>query len=183
MTYTLVVLSLFVLGWLSWRVLRGTPSLRVGEPAPQFQLADQQGTQQTLSAYRGRWLILYFYPKDDTPGCTREACYFRDDSQNLQAMNAQIVGVSMDAPATHARFAAKYHLPFALLADIGGEVAQRYGALIKLGRFKITRRVTFIITPEARVAHIFWRVHPAQHAAEVARTLHDLQRRFVPKSS
>ena len=89
----------------------------VGKPAPDFNLPDQNGKQHTLQEYRGKWLVLYFYPKDDTPGCTQEACAFRDDLSQIAALGAQVVGVSVDDTSSHAEFAKKYHLPFPLLAD------------------------------------------------------------------
>ena len=172
-----VIALLLIVALLAWRVLRPTVRVRVGEPAPEFQLPDQQGTQHRLTAYRGRWLVLYFYPRDDTPGCTREACQFRDDSPQLQSLHAQVVGVSVDAADSHARFAAKYHLSFPLLADTQGLVAAQYGALIKLGPLKMARRITFIIAPDGRVAHLFPRVDPDKHVMEVTRILKDLQTR------
>ena len=170
-----VIALLLIVALLSWRVLRPTPRLRTGELAPEFQLPDQHGTQHKLVAYRGRWLVLYFYPRDDTPGCTREACQFRDDFQQLQALRAKVVGVSVDTAHSHARFAAKYHLPFPLLADTQGAVAAQYGALIKLGPLKMARRITFIIAPDGHVAHLFPHVNPDKHAKAVARVLKDLQ--------
>lgn len=173
----IAIVALLIVALLAWRVMRPQTRLRVGEAVPEFQLADQQGTQHRLTSYRGRWLVLYFYPRDDTPGCTREACHFRDDFQQLQRLHAQVVGVSVDAADSHARFATKYHLPFPLLADTQGLVAARYGALITLGPLKMARRMTFIIAPDGRVAHLFPRVDPDKHVMEVTRILKDLQTR------
>lgn len=172
-----VILVVLIVALLSWRVMRPAVRLRVGELAPEFRLSDQQGTQHQLAAYRGRWLVLYFYPRDDTPGCTREACRFRDDYQQLQALHAQVIGISVDAADSHARFAAKYHLPFPLLADTQGLIAAQYGVLIKLGPLKMARRMTFIIAPDGRIAYLFPRVDPDKHALEVTRILKDLQTR------
>lgn len=172
---------LLIVALLSWRVLRPTVRVRVGEPAPEFQLPDQQGMQHRLTSYRGRWLVLYFYPRDDTPGCTREACRFRDDFQQLQTLHAEVVGISVDSADSHARFAAKYHLPFPLLADTQGLVAAQYGVLIKLGPLKMARRMTFIIAPDGRIAHLFPRVNPSQHALEVTRILKNLQTRAAAR--
>jgi peroxiredoxin Q/BCP len=97
--------------------------IKVGMPAPDFELMDQQGNVQALSSYRGKWVVLYFYPKDDTPGCTKEACHFRDDIFLLKKANAQILGVSIDTRESHKKFAEKYSLPFPLLADVKGKVA------------------------------------------------------------
>ena len=172
-----VILVVLIVALLFWRVMRPAVRLRVGELAPEFRLPDQQGTQHPLAIYRGRWLVLYFYPRDDTPGCTREACRFRDDYQQLQALHAQVIGISVDAADSHARFAAKYHLPFPLLADTQGLVAAQYGALIKLGPLKMARRMTFIIAPDGHIAHFFPRVDPDRHTIQVTRILKDLQTR------
>lgn len=171
----IVIGVLLVVALLGWRVMRPTTRLRIGDPAPEFQLPDQQSTPHALSDYRGRWLVLYFYPRDDTPGCTREACRFRDDFEQLQALHAQVIGISVDATDSHARFAAKYHLPFPLLADTQGLVAAQYGVLIKLGPLKMTRRMTFIIGPDGRIAYLFPRVNPDRHVREVTRILKGLQ--------
>lgn len=177
----LAILVLVIVALLSWRVMRPTARLRIGESAPEFHLHDQQGTQHSLKAYRDHWLVLYFYPRDDTPGCTREACGFRDDYPQLQALHAQVIGISVDAADSHVRFATKYHLPFTLLADTQGLVAAKYGVLIKLGPLKIARRMTFIIAPDGHIAHLFPRVNPDQHAQEVTRILKDLQTRAADR--
>lgn len=171
----LVLAVLLIAALLLWRVMRPTVRLRVGDLAPAFELSDQHGVIHTLTSYRGRWLVLYFYPRDDTPGCTREACQFRDAYASLCALPAEVLGVSVDPADTHARFAAKYQLPFAMLADTQGSVAARYGVLIKLGRWQFARRVSFIIAPDGRIAHIFANVKPARHANEVIAILKALQ--------
>jgi peroxiredoxin Q/BCP len=160
---------------LAWRSNSAAAALEVGQPAPSFRLGDQGGKLRQLSDYRGHWLVLYFYPKDDTPGCTAEACHFRDDIMTLRGLKAEVVGISIDAAESHARFAAKYHLPFPLLADTDGAAAQAYGALFKLGPFKLARRETFIIRPDGMLGQAFRSVDPANHAAEVARALRNLQ--------
>src|SRR4030067_352135 len=101
--------------------------------APKFPLLDQEAKTHTLANYRGRWVVLYFYPNDDTPGCTTEACNFRDNLPALRALNVQILGISMDDTKSHARFAEKYRLPFPLLADTEGDVTRAYGALWSMG--------------------------------------------------
>lgn len=100
--------------------------LRVGQPAPDFKLPDQNGNMRTLADFHGKWLALYFYVKDDTPGCTEQACKYRDDIHALSDLGAQVVGVSVDNTASHANFAKKYNLPFPLLADSKAETAARY---------------------------------------------------------
>jgi peroxiredoxin Q/BCP len=149
--------------------------LAAGDPAPAFTLKDQENTARALADYRGRWVVLYFYPKDDTPGCTTEACSFRDDLPKLRALGVQILGVSMDDSTSHARFAEKFHLPFPLLADTDGSVTRAYGALWSLGPLKFARRHTFIIDPHGRVAKIYRDVKPASHSQELQQDLRALQ--------
>ncbi len=172
-----IALALVLLGW---RTNSAAASIEVGQPAPAFQLSDQGGTVRRLADYRGHWLVLYFYPKDDTPGCTAEACHFRDDIMTLRGLKADVVGISIDAAESHARFAAKYHLPFPLLADTDGATAQAYGALFKLGPLKLARRETFIIRPDGTLGQAFRSVDPSNHAAEVAQALRKLQASATP---
>lgn len=146
-----------------------------GSAAPDFALPDQDGRIHRLRDYAGRWLVLYFYPRDDTPGCTREACRFRDDIGTLGSLHAALVGVSVDDSRSHAAFARKYALPFPLLSDPDGRVAAAYGSLFDLGPIRFARRRTFIIAPDGRIAARFDKVDPARHAAEVGATLRRLQ--------
>lgn len=171
----IVILILLIVALMLWRVWRPTRRLNIGDYAPDFELSDQHGNKHRLANYRGRWLVLYFYPRDDTPGCTREACQFRDAIQPLKAMHTEVIGISVDDAASHARFAAKYHLPFTLLADTQGGVAAQYGALIKLGPLKIARRLSFIIAPQGHIAHLFPKVDPNRHISDVVRILKDIQ--------
>jgi peroxiredoxin Q/BCP len=147
-----------------------------GNPAPKFTLLDQESRTHTLANYRGRWLVLYFYPKDDTPGCTTEACNFRDDLPAMRALNVQILGISIDDVKSHARFAEKYNLPFPLLADTEGKVARTYGALWSIGPMRVARRHTFVIDPDGRVAKIYRNVKPATHSRELQHDLKELQK-------
>jgi peroxiredoxin Q/BCP len=142
-----------------------------GEPAPAFILPDQDGQTHRLADYRGHWVVLYFYPRDDTPGCTREACAFRDDMPRLHTLDAVVLGVSTDATDRHQRFAARHGLPFPLLADTDGEVAHRYGALWRFGPWRFARRHTFLIDPTGRIARVYRKVRPTHHSAEVVRDL------------
>lgn len=144
----------------------------VGSPAPDFRLQDQNGNWQTLSDYRGQWVVLYFYPKDDTPGCTTEACNFRDDIFKFRALGAKILGVSLDDVSSHREFAEKYHLPFPLLADTGHGVAKDYGVLSSFLGFKVASRETFVIDPQGRIVRHYADVDPEDHSA---RTLADLK--------
>ncbi|QGT79471.1 redoxin domain-containing protein [Guyparkeria halophila] len=151
-------------------VIAGTAQaadLAVGDPAPVFALPDQDGETRRLEDYRGQWLVLYFYPKDDTPGCTTEACSFRDNINRLIAQDAAVLGVSMDSVASHADFAREYELPFPLLADPDGEVVERYGALSDFMVVKFAKRQTFIIDPEGNIATIYRKVDPDEHVKDV----------------
>lgn len=142
----------------------GTALVRMGDPAPDFLLADQTGRVRQLSEYRGRPLVLYFYPRDATPGCTAEACAFRDAWAQLQETGAAVVGVSTDDVESHRRFAEEHQLPFELLADLEGEVAQRYGVPMRMG---MSSRITFLIDADGLVRRVFEDVDPAVHADEV----------------
>ena len=143
----------------------------VGEPAPDFTLPDQDGRPVTLSALRGRTVILYFYPKDDTPGCTSQACEFRDADAEIRHAGATVLGVSPDGPADHAKFAAKFGLPFRLLADTEQGVCQLYGVWKERSmygkKFLGVERTTFVIDPGGVIARVFPRVKVANHVAAV----------------
>ena len=139
------------------------PNLEVGMQAPQFELFDQAEIKHSLSGYLGKWVVLYFYPKDDTPGCTKQACAFRDDMTALNNLDVQVLGVSVDTATSHAKFADKFNLQFPLLADLGGQVTNNYGCLTKLGPVKLAKRHTFIIDPKSRLAKIYRSVSPATH--------------------
>lgn len=148
--------------------------LHPGQPAPPFQLRDQNHQTHKLGDYRGRWLVLYFYPKDDTPGCTTEACKFRDDFYRIKALKAAVVGISLDDSASHEAFATKYKLPFPLLADNDGETAQAYGALWKLGPIKFAKRHSFIVDPQGIIRKIYRDVEPEEHSGEIIAELRSL---------
>jgi peroxiredoxin Q/BCP len=146
-------------------------------PAPDFTLFDETETERRLSDYRGRPVVLYFYPKDDTPGCTKEACSFRDDYGSYEQAGVTILGVSPDTPKKHAQFKAKYHLPFTLLADIGHQVCDLYGVWgpkKKYGReYEGVLRTTFLINPEGKIVKVFENVKPADHSAEILQALRE----------
>jgi len=146
-----------------------------GTLAPEFSLPDHLGKTRTLAEFRGKWVVLYFYPKDDTPGCTEEACNFRDDIFALEKMGAQVVGVSLDDSASHAQFAKKYSLPFPLLADPSGAVTRSYGALPEGSRY--AKRYTFLIDPAGKVAKVYTSVETARHSVEVIEDLKRLSKR------
>jgi peroxiredoxin Q/BCP len=146
---------------------------KVGEAAPDFSLPDQNGQTHKLSDFRGKWLVLYFYVKDDTPGCTEQACKFRDDIHQLGELGAQVVGVSVDNTASHADFAKKYSLPFPLLADSKGETAARYDSL--RGDGILAKRNTFVIDPRSRIAKIYLSASTSRNSAEVIEDLKKLK--------
>src|SRR5690606_4097747 len=120
----------------------------VGDTAPPIRLRDQDGEWRSLEDFRGRWVALYFYPKADTPGCTTEACEFRDNNFAFEELNATILGVSIDKVEDQKKFAEKYTLPFPLLADTEGEAAKSYGVMRSIGPLKLAKRQSFLIDPE-----------------------------------
>ena len=140
---------------------------KVGQAAPDFNLPDQDGKLHKLKDYTGSWLVLYFYPKDDTPGCTQEACAFRDDLVQLTALGAKVVGVSLDDSSSHAAFARKYHLPFPLLAGKDSNVAARYGVLLNLGIYKVAKRYTFLVNPQGMISKVYDSVETSRHSREI----------------
>ena len=154
-------------------------SLSVGDKAPNFTLPDQEGQEHTLSAYKGSPVVLYFYPKDHTSGCTTEACGFRDDYSAYQKAGVTILGVSPDSPKTHTNFIAKHDLPFTLLADTEREVLKLYGAwgLKKMyGReYEGVLRTTFLISADGKIAKIYEKVKPAAHSAEILADLKEME--------
>ena len=141
--------------------------LQIGEAAPELNLLDQNGKQHKLSDYYGHWLVLYFYPKDNTPGCTKEACHFRDDYSQIINMGAQVLGISTDNARKHDKFINKFSLPFPLLCDEKGACAKRYDALFSLGPFKLAKRHSFIIDPNGKIARIYREVNANKHSQEV----------------
>jgi peroxiredoxin Q/BCP len=145
----------------------------VGSAAPGFRLQDQNGDWHDLEDYRGGWLAVYFYPKDDTPGCTTEACNFRDNIYAFKAIGAAVVGISVDDVGSHREFSDKYKLPFILLADEDGETADAYGVLRDWKLVKIASRQSFIIDPNGKIAKHYEDVDPDTHTQEV---LADLQK-------
>jgi len=156
------------------------PSVNEGEIAPSFELENDRGETVRLDGLRGKWVVLYWYPKDDTPGCTTEACEIRD-SWALISGEAELFGVSPDSVKSHQKFRDKFSLPFPLLADEGHTVSELYGvwALKKfMGReYMGVERTTFIIAPDGRVARVFSKVKPAGHALEIFQALKELKAR------
>lgn len=149
--------------------------LNVGSEAPDFELEDQDGKRHRLKDYRGRWVVLYFYPKDDTPGCTKEACGFRDALPDLRDQNAVVLGMSADDRASHERFARKHGLTFPLLVDPDKHVLEAYhayGERSMYGRtFMGVKRISYLIDPEGKIAEAWPQVKAAEHPAEVREAL------------
>ena len=168
MKWLVIVAALIVFAaLLVARAARAGELPEVGKPAPDFNLPDQNGKYHTLREYRGKWLVLYFYPKDDTPGCTQEACAFRDDLNQISELGAQVAGVSVDDTDSHAEFAKKYHLPFPLLADKTAATADEYGALMNLWLIKFARRYTFLIDPQGNVSKVYLSVETSRHSKQI----------------
>jgi len=145
--------------------------------APAFTLLDGKGVAHSLADYKGKWVVLYFYPKDDTPGCTTEACSLRDARDTLAEMGAEIIGISRDEPNSHEKFKAKYSLNFTLLTDADAKTINDYGAWGKkmFGKEGILRK-TFIINPEGMVVKVYGRVTPMGHGEAVIQDLEALQK-------
>jgi peroxiredoxin Q/BCP len=170
------ILISFAMAFYLFRVnVMAAPILKIGEDAPTFMLPDSQGNQVSLNDYKGKWAVLYFYPKDDTPGCTKEACQFRDDFKNLEALGAKVIGISIDDSFSHQKFAEKYNLPFPLLSDASGEVADRYGALNNFLVIKLAKRYTYLINPQGKIAKIYLSVDTSKHSQEIIDDLKKLK--------
>ena len=153
-----------------------TEAPAVGSNAPEFALTTNEGNQAALKDFRGKWVVLYFYPKDFTGGCTLEAHNFQTDLSKYQAMNAVILGVSVDTAESHKSFCAKEGLAFKLLSDADAKVSEAYGSLMDYNGTKLSARNTFIIDPKGKIAKVFMKVGPAGHSAEVLAALADLQK-------
>ncbi|HXD36621.1 MAG TPA: peroxiredoxin [Rhodanobacter sp.] len=148
---------------------------QAGQPAPTFRLQDQAGHWRSPADYHGHWLVLYFYPKDFTPGCTTEVCTFRDDIAKLRKAGADVVGVSLDDVKSHADFAAKYHVPFPLLSDADHAVSISYGVLTSHMGMHYAKRTTFLIDPQGHIAKVYVDVDPEKNSAQVLTDLATLK--------
>ena len=147
-----------------------------GQAAPDFKLEDQHGKWHTLADHGGKWVVLYFYPKDFTPGCTKEVCTFRDDVIALKKAGADVLGVSLDDVKSHAEFAEKYHVPFRLLSDADRATATAYGVLSSKLGFSYARRETFLIDPDGKVAKRYKDVDPKENSKQVLADLAALKK-------
>ncbi len=155
----------------------------VGTAAPAFDLQDQTGKSHSLSDYKGKWVVLYFYPKDNTPGCTTQACEFRDNIFAYRSMGAVILGVSVDDVASHKTFSDQHSLPFPILADSEKKTATAYGTLTTYKDMVLSQRDTFIIDPEGRIAKHYVKVDPKGHSEIVLADLKQLAAKSAPAKS
>ena len=166
------VISIFV-----WADAYTETQPAVGDSAPTFKLQDQNGDWHTLGDYKGKYVVLFFYPKDGTPGCTTEACNFRDNIFAFDDLNTQILGISLDDVDSHKEFSEKYSLPYPILADIEKESAVDYGVLGKFMMMTITKRESFIIDPDGLIVKHYKNVDPDKHTDEVIEELKSLQKK------
>jgi thioredoxin-dependent peroxiredoxin len=150
---------------------------QVGQAAPDFTLPSQDGSPVSLKEFRGKWVVLYFYPKDNTPGCTVEAHNFQQDLPKYEALNAVVVGVSVDSSDSHKDFCAKQGLTFKLAADTDKKVIDEYGSLKEMMGMKLASRNTFLVDPEGKIAKEWIGVKPAGHSAEVLAALAELEKK------
>jgi len=167
-----LLITLFILGA---SIVSAAP-IKVGATAPDFTLIDQNNKSQTLSKMRGQWVVMYFYPKDETPGCTTEACNFRDNILSLRVKKAVVWGISVDSSKSHAEFSENHKLPFTLLADPAGKVAKQYEALLNMVIFKVAKRHSFIINPNGKIVKIYRNVDPKSHVGQILKDLDELQK-------
>jgi peroxiredoxin Q/BCP len=163
------------------RLLSHSPTPSEGSNAPDFTLPSQEGSPVSLKDYRGKWVVLYFYPKDQTPGCSREAHNFQVDQPKYAERNAVVLGVSLDSVDSHKKFCAKEGLNFKLLADTEHKVTDSYGSLTNLGLVKFAARHTFLIDPSGKIAKAYTSVDPLKHSDEVLAELDLLQRLAAAK--
>ena len=175
-----ILLSILLL-LLSAPIFAGEPPA-VGSDAPSFNLQDQYGEWHALGDYRGQWLAVYFYPRDDTPGCTTEACNFRDNIYAFKAIGAAVVGISVDDVDSHKEFSDKYKLPFTILADEGGKTSSAYGVLKDYKLLKLASRQSFLINPEGKIVKHYADVDPDEHTDQVLTDIKVFMERAVNKS-
>ena len=171
--FYMAMLFLAFFGYRSYTA--SSSSLQIGDVAPSFTLNDAKGQTHYLSDYAGKYLVLYFYPEDDTPGCTKEACSFRDEFAQLKKRGAVVLGVSADEQKAHQKFTEKYSLPFTLLSDPTHEVIEKYGAWVEKSlygrKYMGIARITYIIDEAGKIAHAFGKVKPDTHAQDVISAL------------
>jgi len=171
----LVVVGVAVVGIAARKVFAGSVPT-IGSMAPDFTLPSQEGAQVSLKDYRGKWVVLYFYPKDFTSGCTIEAHNFQRDQPQYAQRNAVVLGVSVDSADSHKQFCTKEGLNFKLLADTSHRVSSQYGSLMNFGVTQIAARHTFLIDPQGKIVRTYTSVNPNQHSEEVLAELDELQK-------
>ncbi len=156
--------------------------LAIGKKAPAFNLLDQNGKQHKLSDYDGKWRIVYFYPKDDTAGCTKEACAIAEVYKDFSKAGVKVFGVSKDSPASHKAFVKKYNLPFTLLSDESTKMIEKYGAWQERSmygkKFMGTARISYIINPIGKIAAVYPKVSPDTHALQLLADIKELKKNF-----
>ena len=178
MTKYVLICALLVVGLIAvGPVGAATDAPVVGAAAPEFSLTTNEGKPASLKDFRGKWVVLYFYPKDFTSGCTLEAHNFQRDLAKYEAMHAVILGVSVDTADSHKEFCAKEGLAFKLLADTESKVSDAYGSVMEYNGMKLSARNTFIIDPKGKIAQVFLKVKPATHSEEVLAALAELQKK------
>ncbi|MBS1272202.1 MAG: putative peroxiredoxin bcp [Candidatus Marinimicrobia bacterium] len=165
--YAIAILGITVLFTSIPALAEGNVMIEVGEKAPDFSLLDSQKELRSLEEFLGSPTVIYFYPKDDTPGCTKEACSFRDNYQQFKESNIDVIGISYDGPESHAEFKEKYSLPFTLLSDSNKEVAKKYGASRGLLDLVGAKRITYLLDSEGTVIKVYENVTPADHAGGI----------------
>jgi thioredoxin-dependent peroxiredoxin len=156
-----------LIAFLGYRNISMAAVPSIGAPAPDFNLPNAKGDLVSLASLKGSWVVLYFYPRDDSPVCTKQACSFRDDLHKLEKLGAKVVGVSVDDAKSHAEFAKKYNLLFPLLSDKDGLVASKYGALTNLFFFKVAKRYTFLIDPDGVLKKSYLSVDTSRHSQQI----------------
>lgn len=167
-----IILMISLLGLFS----QSQAAIQLGQSAPDFTLVDQHNKQHTLSDYQGQWVVVYFYPKDDTPGCTTEACSFRDAINHIIAKRAVVFGISLDDVESHQKFSKKNNLPFSILSDADGKVAKQYDSLGDYWVIKFAKRNSFIVNPAGDIAKIYKGVDPQTHVSSLLKDLSNLQK-------
>ncbi len=173
---SLIAIAVAILVVAAFAIQRGfaannAPMPEEGQTAPDFTLSNQEGQEVNLDHYRGQWVVLYFYPRDMTTGCTIEAHNFQRDLSQYKALNAAILGVSVDTVDSHRQFCTKDSLHFTLLADPGKKVVKKYGSLGNFGPLQIANRNTFLINPEGKIVRVWTKVNPSVHSHEVLAAL------------
>ena len=172
----LILLVLLALLFMFKNSAFGSEDKLLGKAAPKFELKNSYGELVSLKEFKGEWLLVFFYPKDDTPGCTKEACSLRDNYTEIKKLNANVVGIRIDSSDSHKEFKEKYNLPFMLLSDPNGETAKKYGALNNFFIFKLAKRQSFIIDPQGVVRRVYRDVSPSNHAQEIKNDLEAFER-------